>query len=77
MLEKSLTFTWDRMPFQMNGQPACLSVFQVSEHLCDGGERLVYQDIQLQADDIEPNLCRIFHNLSRQPSQYRKERGAA
>lgn len=42
MYEKRLTFSWNRQPSHLKGEPACLSVFQVSEHLPDGGERLIY-----------------------------------
>ena len=77
MYEKRLTFSWNRQPSQLKGKPACLSVFQVSEHLPDGGERLIYQDVRLQANDLEPELRRFFHRLSRRPAQHRRERGAA
>lgn len=42
MYEKRLTFSWNRQPSHLKGEPACLSVFQVSKHLPDGGERLIY-----------------------------------
>ena len=77
MYEKRLTFSWNRQPSHLKGEPACLSVFQVSEHLPDGGELLIYRDIRLQANDIEPELRRFFHKLSRQPAQHHRERGAA
>lgn len=77
MYEKRLTFSWNRQPSHLKGEPACLSVFQVSEHLPDGSERIIYQDIRLQANDLEPELRRFFHKLSRQSAQHRRERGAA
>ena len=77
MYEKRLTFSWNRQPSHLKGEPACLSVFQVSEHLPDGRERLIYQDIRLQANDLEPDVCHFFHKLSRQPTQHRREKGAA
>lgn len=77
MYEKRLTFSWNRQPSHLKGKPACLSVFQVSEHLPDGRERLVYQEIRLQANDLEPDVCYFFHKLSRQPTQHPGEKGAA
>ena len=41
MYEKRLTFSWNRQPSHLKGEPACLSVFQVSERLPGGGERLI------------------------------------
>lgn len=77
MYEKRLTFVWDRQPSQLKGEPALISVFQVSEHLPDGRERLVYQEIRLQANDLEPDVCHFFHKLSRRPTQHPGEKGAA
>ena len=77
MYEKRLTFSWNRQPSHLKGEPACLSVFQVSKHLPDGGERLIYQDIRLQTNDLEPELLCFFHTLSRQSEQQRRKRGAA
>ena len=77
MYEKRLTFSWNRQPSHLKGKPACLSVVQVSEHLPDGRERLIYQDIRLQANDLEPDVCHFFHKLSCQPAQHRREKGAA
>ena len=77
MFEKRLTFSWEKQPCRLKGEPACLSVFQVSEHHPDGSERIIYQDVRLQANDLEPELRRFFHRLSRRPAQHRRERGAA
>ena len=77
MYEKRLTFSWNRQPSHLKGEPACLSVFQVSKHLPDGRERLIYQDIRLQANAIIQNDDEGGHRLSRRPAQHRRERGAA
>lgn len=77
MFEKQLTFAWDRQPSQLKGEPASLYIFQVSEHLPDGSERIVYQDIRVQANDIEPEVSRFFRGLSCRPTQHRRKRGAA
>lgn len=77
MFEKRLTFSWEKQPCRLKGEPACLSVFQVSEHHPDGSERIIYQDIRLQTNDLEPELLCFFHTLSRQSEQQRRKRGAA
>ena len=51
-----------RLTFSWNRQPS---------HL------LIYQDVRLLANDLEPELRCFFHRLSRRPAQHRRERGAA
>ena len=76
MFEKQLTFEWDKQPSQLKGEPAVLQIFRVSENLPDGGRRIIYQDIRLQANDLEPELCRFLQKFTRKPAQHHRK-GAA
>ena len=60
MYEKRLTFSWNRQPSHLKGKPACPLFSRFPNTSPDGRERLIYQDIRLQANDLEPDVCHFF-----------------